>query len=47
MSQSTMQIRFHEEVIKFKQSMDELRLLKSVSKDLKKYKKLIKLKKYD
>jgi hypothetical protein len=37
----------HEEIIRFEKTMEELRLLKCVSKDLKNYKKMIKLKKYD
>jgi len=32
---------------KFKEAMDELRLLKCVSKHLKNYRKMIRLKKYD
>jgi hypothetical protein len=37
----------HEELTKFEKTMEELRLLKCVSKDLKNYRKMIKLKKYD
>jgi hypothetical protein len=36
-----------EEMNKFKKTMQELHLLKNVSKDLKNYRKMIKLKKYD
>jgi hypothetical protein len=37
----------HEELTKFEKTMEELRLLNCVSKDLKNYRKMIKLKKYD
>ena len=37
----------NEEMNKFKKTMQELHLLKNVSKDLKNYRKMIKLKKYD
>jgi hypothetical protein len=37
----------HEEMMKFEKTMEELHLLKSVSQDLKNYRKMIKLKKYD
>jgi hypothetical protein len=37
----------HEEITKFEKTMEELNLLKDVSKDLKNYRKMIKLKKYD
>ncbi len=37
----------HEEMTKFKKTMEDLLLLKSISKDLKNYRKMIKLKKYD
>ena len=37
----------HEEMTKFEKTMEDLRLLKCVSKDLKSYRKMIKLKKYD
>jgi hypothetical protein len=37
----------HEELTKFEKTMEELRLLKCISKDLKNYRKMIKLKKYD
>jgi hypothetical protein len=37
----------HEELTKFEKTMEELRFLKCVSKDLKNYRKMIKLKKYD
>ena len=39
--------KVHEEMTKFEKTMEELHLLKSVSKDLKNYRKMIKLKKYD
>ena len=37
----------HDEITKFEKTMEELNLLKCVSKDLKNYRKMIKLKKYD
>jgi hypothetical protein len=37
----------NEEMTKFEKTMEEIHLLKCVSKDLKNYKKMIKLKKYD
>jgi hypothetical protein len=39
--------KIHEEMTKFEKTMEELRLLKHVSQDLKNYRKMIKLKKYD
>jgi hypothetical protein len=39
--------KIHEELTKFEKTMEELHLLKRVSKDLKNYRKMIKLKKYD
>jgi hypothetical protein len=36
-----------EEIAKFEKTMEELKLLKNVSKDLKNYRKMIKLKKFD
>jgi hypothetical protein len=37
----------NEEMNKFEKTMQELHLLKNVSKDLKNYRKMLKLKKYD
>jgi len=37
----------NEQMTKFEKTMQELNLLKRVSKDLKNYRKMIKLKKYD
>ena len=37
----------HDEITKFEKTMEELHLLKCVSKDLKNYRKMIRLKKYD
>jgi hypothetical protein len=37
----------HEEMTKFEKTMEDIRLLKCVSKDLKNYRKMMKLKKYD
>jgi len=39
--------KIYEEFAKFKRTMEELHLLKSVAEDLKNYRKMIKLKKYD
>jgi hypothetical protein len=39
--------KVHEEMAKFEKTMEELHLLKSVSQDLKKYRKMIRLKRYD
>jgi len=43
----TLHRKIHEEMAKFEKTMEELRLLKSVSNDLKNYRKMIRLKKYD
>jgi hypothetical protein len=45
--EKTLQHEVHEEMTKFERTMEELHLLKCVSKDLKNYRKMIKLKKYD
>jgi len=45
--QETLHQEVNEEMNKFKKTMQELHLLKNVSKDLKNYRKMIKLKKYD
>jgi len=45
--EKTLHHKAHEEMTKFKKTMEELRLLKCVSKDLKNYREMIKLKKYD
>ena len=39
--------KVHEEMAKFEKTMEELRLLKYVSEDLKNYRKMIRLKKFD
>ena len=39
--------RIQEEFIQFERTMEELRLLKTVAEDLKSFRKMIKLKKYD
>jgi hypothetical protein len=39
--------KVHEEMAKFEKTMEELHLLKSVSEDLKSYRKMIRVKKYD
>jgi len=45
--QKTLHHQVNEQMTKFEQTMQELHLLKRVSKDLKNYRKMIKLKKYD
>jgi hypothetical protein len=39
--------RVDEQMKKFEETMEELQLLKRVSNDLKRYEKMLKLKKYD
>jgi hypothetical protein len=39
--------KVHEELAKFEKIMEELHLLKRVSKDLKNYRKMIRVKRYD
>ncbi|HII86049.1 TPA: hypothetical protein HA273_05715 [Candidatus Bathyarchaeota archaeon] len=39
--------RVHEEIAKFEKTMEELRMLKCVSEDLRSYRKMIRIKKYD
>jgi len=39
--------KVHEEIAKFEKTMEELRMLKCVSEDLKSYRKMIRIKKYD
>ena len=43
----TLHHKLHEEIAKFEKTMEELHMLKNVSKDLKQHKKMLKLKKYD
>jgi hypothetical protein len=45
--EKTVHREVNEEMTKFEKTMEELHLLKRVSKDLKNYRKMIKLKKYD
>jgi hypothetical protein len=45
--EKTLHHEAHEEITRFEKTMEELRLLKCVSKNLKNYRKMIKLKKYD
>jgi len=45
--EKTLHRQVNEEMTKFEKTMEELHLLKRVSKDLKNYRKMIKLKKYD
>jgi hypothetical protein len=40
-------VKAHEEILKFQRTMEELNLLKTVSQDLKNYRKMLHLKKYD
>ena len=46
-AQETMHHQVNEQMTKFEKTMQELHLLKRVSQDLKNYRKMIKLKKYD
>jgi hypothetical protein len=46
-TQETLRHEVRNEIAKFEKTMQELHLLKRVSKDLKNYRKMIKLKKYD
>lgn len=39
--------RIREEFVKFEKTVEELRLLKSVADDLRSFRKMIKLKRYD
>jgi len=39
--------KIHEEFISFRNTMEELNMLKKVAADLRNYRKMIKLKKYD
>ena len=45
--QNTLHHKVNEQMNKFEKTMQELHLLKRVSEDLKNYRKMIKLKKYD
>jgi hypothetical protein len=45
--EKTLQQQAYEQIAKFEKTMEDLHLLKSVSQDLKNYRKMIKLKKYD
>jgi hypothetical protein len=45
--QETLHHKVNQQMTKFTKTMEELHLLKRVSKDLKNYRKMIKLKKYD
>ena len=45
--ETTLHIKVHEEMAKFEKTMEELHLLKRVSQDLKSYRKMIQVKKYD
>jgi hypothetical protein len=39
--------RFNDEMAKFKKSMEEINLLKLVSEDLKSFRRMVKIKKFD
>jgi hypothetical protein len=39
--------KVHDEIARFEKTMEELHLLKCVSQDLKSYRKMIRVKKYD
>ncbi|MBS7647908.1 MAG: hypothetical protein QXD34_04070 [Candidatus Bathyarchaeia archaeon] len=39
--------KFHEEFLKFKKSMEELRFLKLIAEDLKSFRRMLRFKKYD
>jgi len=39
--------KVHEEIARFEKTMEELHLLKRVSRDLKSYRRMIRIKKYD
>jgi len=43
----TLHRKVREEIAKFEKTMDELQLLKTVSKDLKSYRKMIRIKQND
>jgi hypothetical protein len=45
--QKSLQTKAYAEIAKFQKTMDELSFLKTVSQDLKNYRKMIRLKKYD
>jgi division protein CdvB (Snf7/Vps24/ESCRT-III family) len=45
--EKTLHHQVNEQMTKFEKTMQELHLLKRVSKDLRNYRKMIKLKKYD
>ena len=45
--EKTLHHEINEEITKFEKTIQELHLLKRVSQDLKNYRKMIKLKKYD
>lgn len=47
MTQQNTVYRFNGEMAKFKKTMDEINMLRSISEDLKSYRKMIKLRKYD
>jgi len=46
MTQNTL-YKFNDEMAKFKKTMDEINMLRSISEDLKSFRRMIKVKKYD
>jgi hypothetical protein len=45
--EKNLRTQIYEEIAKFEKTREELHLLKNLSQDLKNYRKMIKLKKYD
>jgi len=43
----TVHLKVREEIAKFEKTMDELHLIKNVSKDLRNYRRMIRIKQYD
>ncbi len=46
-NESVLTRKVHEEIARFEKTMEELHLLKRVSQDLRSYRRMIKVKKYD
>ncbi len=44
---TTLRRKVHEEIAKFEKTMDELLLIRNVSKDLRSFRKMIRIKRYD
>jgi hypothetical protein len=45
--QNKLQTKIHEEIARFLKTLEELQVLKTASKDLKNYKRMMQLRKYD